>query len=64
MRDKGMTKKGSKSIRINKKERTTNSTYKKLVVHSINVALSSVSSSVLSGSFEFRNRQLLVAANR
>src|SRR5690606_41714782 len=49
-----------------RKTRTTgyNSTYKKLAVQWLNEALCFVSSSVLADSFELRNRQLLVAANR
>jgi len=42
----------------------TNSSYKKLAVQWLNEALCFVSSSVLADSFELRNRQLLVAANR
>jgi hypothetical protein len=41
-----------------------NSTYKKLAVQWLNEALCFVSSSVVADSFEFRNRQLLVSANR
>jgi hypothetical protein len=41
-----------------------NSSYKKLAVQCLNEALCFVSSSVLADSFELRNRQLLVAANR
>jgi len=41
-----------------------NSTYKKLAVQWLNEALCFVSNSVLADSLVFRNRQLLVAANR
>jgi len=41
-----------------------NSTYKKLAVQWLNVALCFVSSSVLADNFRLRNRQLLVAAKR
>jgi hypothetical protein len=41
-----------------------NSTYKKLAVQWLNVALCYVSSSVVADSFRLRNRQLLVAAKR
>jgi hypothetical protein len=47
-----------------KKQRTANSTYKKLAVQWLNEALCFVSSSVLADSFVLRKRQLLVAANR
>jgi len=47
-----------------KKQRTANSTYKKLVVQWLNEALCFVSSSVLADSLVLRNRQLLVAAKR
>jgi hypothetical protein len=47
-----------------KKQRTANSTYKKLAVQWLNEALYFVSSAVLADSFVLRNRQLLVAANR
>ena len=46
------------------KQRTANSTYKKLAVQWLNEALCFVSSSVLADSFVLRNRQLLVAAKR
>ena len=41
-----------------------NSTYKNLAVQWLNEALCFVSSFVVAGSFELRNRQLLVAAKR
>jgi len=47
-----------------KKERTPNSTYKKLAVQWLNEAFCFVSSSVVADSFRLRNRQLLVAAKR
>jgi len=47
-----------------KKQRTANSTYKKLAVQWLNEALCFVSSSVVADSFRLRNRQLLVAAKR
>ena len=47
-----------------KKQRTANSSYKKLAVQWLNEALCFVSSSVVADSFRLRNRQLLVAANR
>jgi hypothetical protein len=46
------------------KQRTANSTCKKLAVLWLNEALCFVSSLVLADSFRLRNRQLLVAANR
>jgi hypothetical protein len=46
------------------KQRTANSTYKKVAVQWLNEALCFVSSSLLADSLELRNRQLLVAANR
>jgi len=46
------------------KQRTANSTYKKLAVQWLNETLCFVSSFVLADSFVLRNRQLLVAANR
>ena len=46
------------------KQRTANSTYKKLAVQWLNEALCFVSSSVVADSFRLRNRQLLVAAKR
>jgi hypothetical protein len=46
------------------KQRTANSTYKKLAVQCLNEALCFVSSFVVADSFRLRNRQLLVAANR
>ena len=46
-----------------KKERTPNSTYKKLAVQWLNEALCFVSSFVVADSLVLRNRQLLVAAN-
>jgi len=46
------------------KQRTANSTYKKLAVHWLNGALFFVSSSLVADSFVLRNRQLLVAAKR
>ena len=49
---------------ISKITRTHNSTYKKLAVQWLNIALCFVSSSVLADSFVLRNRQLLVAAKR
>ncbi len=47
-----------------KKQRTANSTYKKLAVQWLIEALCLVSSSLLADSFVLRNRQLLVAAKR
>jgi hypothetical protein len=47
-----------------KKQRTANSTYKKLAVQWLNEVLCFVSSSVVADSLELRNRQLLVAAKR
>jgi hypothetical protein len=47
-----------------RKERTANSTYKKLAVQWLNEALCFVSSFVVADSLVLRNRQLLVAANR
>ncbi len=47
-----------------KKQRRHNSTYKKLAVQWLNVALCFVSSSVVADSFVLRYRQLLVAAKR
>jgi hypothetical protein len=47
-----------------KKQRTPNSTYKKLAVQWLNEALCFVSSSVVADSFRLRNRQLLVAPKR
>jgi len=41
-----------------------NSSYKKLAVQWLNETLCFASSSVVTGSFRLRNRQLLVAANR
>jgi hypothetical protein len=49
---------------VEQKERTPNSTYKKLAVQWLNEALCFVSSFVVAESFVLRNRQLLVAANR
>jgi hypothetical protein len=46
------------------KQRTANSTYKKLAVQWLNEALCFVSSLVVADSFRLRNRQLLVAAKR
>ena len=46
-----------------KKERTPNSTYKKLAVQWLNEVLCFVSSFVVADSLVLRNRQLLVAAN-
>ena len=46
------------------KQRTANSTYKKLAVQWLNEALCFVSSFVVADSLVLRNRQLLVAANR
>jgi len=46
------------------KNRTANSSYKKLAVLWLNEALFFVSSFLLADSFVLRNRQLLVAANR
>ena len=46
------------------KQRTANSTYKKLAAQWVNEALCIVSSSMLADSLELRKRQLLVAANR
>jgi len=46
------------------KERTPNSTYKKLAVQWLNEALCFVASFVVADSFVLRKRQLLVAANR
>jgi len=46
------------------KQRTANSTYKKLAVQWLNAALFSASSFVVADSFHLRNRQLLVAAKR
>jgi hypothetical protein len=46
------------------KQRTPNSTYKKLAVQWLNEALCFVSSSVVADCLVLRNRQLLVAANR
>ena len=47
-----------------KKERTPNSTYKKLAVQYLNEVLCFVSSFVVADSLVLRNRQLRVAANR
>ena len=47
-----------------KKQRTANSTYKKLAVQWLIEALCFVSSSVVTDSLVLRNRQLLVAAKR
>ena len=47
-----------------KKQRTANSTYKKLAVQWLNEALCFISSSVVADSLVLRNRQLLIAANR
>jgi len=47
-----------------KKERTPNSTYKKLAVQWLNEALCFVSSFVVADSLVLRNRHLLVAAKR
>ena len=47
-----------------KKQRTANSTYKKLAVQWLNEALCFVSSFVVADSFVLRKRQLLVAAKR
>jgi len=49
---------------MKKKQRTHNSTYKKLAVQCLNEALCFVLSSVLADSLVLRNRQLLVAAKR
>jgi hypothetical protein len=46
------------------KQRTANSTYKKLAVQWVNEALCFLSSFMVADSFRLRNRQLLVAANR
>jgi hypothetical protein len=46
------------------KQRTANSSYKKLAVQWLNEALCFVSSFVVADSLVLRNRQLLVAANR
>jgi hypothetical protein len=46
------------------KQRPANSTYKKLAVQWLNEILYFVSTSVVADSFEFRNRQLLVAPKR
>jgi hypothetical protein len=46
------------------KQRTANSTYKKLAVQWLNEAFCFVSSSLLADSFVLRNRQILVAAKR
>ncbi len=46
------------------KQRTANSTYKKLAVQWLIEALCFVSSLVVTDSFVLRNRQLLVAAKR
>ena len=46
------------------KQRTPNSTYKKLAVLWLNEVLSFVSGFVVADSLVLRNRQLLVAANR
>jgi hypothetical protein len=46
------------------KQRTANSSYKKLAVQWLNEALCFVSSSVVADSFRLQNRQLLLAANR
>jgi hypothetical protein len=51
-------------LKNKKKQRTANSTYKKLAVQWLNEALYFVSSAVLADSFVLRNRQLLVAAKR
>ena len=47
-----------------KKQRTANSTYKKLAVQRLNEVLCFISSSLLADSFRLPNRQLLVAAKR
>ena len=46
------------------KQRTANSTYRKLAVQYLNEVLCFVSSSVVADSFDLRNRQLLEAAKR
>ena len=46
------------------KQRTANSTYKKLAVQWLNEALCFVSSLVMVDNFSLRNRQLLVAPKR
>jgi len=46
------------------KQRTANSTYKKLAVQWLNEVLCFVTSFARAESFVLRNRQLLVAANR
>ena len=52
------------NITTEKKQRTANSTYKKLAVQWLNEVLCFVSSLVLEDSLVLRNRQLLVVANR
>jgi len=51
-------------ILVEDKQRTANSTYKKLAVQWLNEALYFVSSFVVADILVLRNRQLLVAANR
>jgi len=51
-------------ILVEDKQRTANSTYKKLAVQWLNEALCFESSFVVADSLVLRNRQLLVAANR
>jgi hypothetical protein len=46
------------------KQRTANSTYKKLAVQWLNEALCFAATLVVADSFVLRNRQLLVAAKR
>ena len=46
------------------KQRTANSTYKKLAVQWLNEVLCFVANFVVADSLGLRNRQLLVAANR
>ena len=54
----------NKNLLDTKKQRTTDSTCKKLAVLWLNEDLCFVSSSVVADSFCLRNRQLLVTANR
>jgi len=51
-------------ILVEDKQRTANSTYKKLAVQWLNEALCFESSFVVADSLVLRNRQLLVAAKR
>jgi len=51
-------------MKVEQRNTTANSTYKKLAVQWLIEALYFVSSSVLADSFVLRNRQLLVAAKR